>query len=515
MSNRQDLLAEFPNRAALCKTLDDFIGLGLDSAQALMAVEAAALFGRDGKDLQLLASRGLPGEESTVLAWGRCLNSMVAETGKPIVVDKHHPDKHFFCALKGEEIKALVAVPMVSRGRIIGTLTAATREAVVFEPCDVHILETLGKQLGMAMENAMLHTKQKAIKAQLQESEKQYRALFERTNDIIWIEDQEGHIISANNACAKIMETDHEVLMQKNIRAFIPEGGVKAAIAARQNLLDGKAAEEPYDQTIISSTGQKKVLKVTTNRLRVANLLCFQHIAKDITEERKMQENLRFYLQQITRAQEEERARISRELHDSTAQSLIAVLHQLEKFLNGTPSLQVIDYRNLCSITEQIKGTLQEVRHFSRNLRPSILDDLGLLPALEWFTEELRRTQGLITTFRVVGDEIRLLPEVEVTLFRLVQEALRNVIRHADATHAFVCFTFYKDNIMLTIQDNGKGFSVPTTYSELPRQGKLGLTGMHERVRLIGGTLTINSLLGKGTTIKISAPYDTVTPYEY
>ena len=510
-------LNEFPNRAALCKSLDEFLQLGFDCVAEITGAEAAAIFTKEQSDLHLFASRGFADSfsRSNTFVWGRCLNGRVADTGESIVVDQAHPDKHYYCNLKGDEIIALMAVPLKSRGNVIGTLTAATHTNISFTQTKIHLLETLGNQLGIALENTMLYNKQKATTARLLESERQFRELFEMTNDVIWVEDLEGNLISANNACAKIMDCERSSLLHKNIREFIPESGVKNAIKVRQELLDGIALEVPYDQVIVSQKGIRKTLRITTNLLDLGEIRVYQHIAKDITEERKMQENLRFYIQQITQAQEEERLRISRELHDSTAQSLIAVLHQMEAFLTNTASLKVSDYRTLCTIVEQIKATLQEVRHFSRNLRPSILDDLGLMPALEWFTEELRRTHGLITTFRTTGEEVRLLPDVEVTLFRVVQEALWNVIRHAQASHALVSFAFHKDQVILTIQDNGDGFNVPSLFSDLPRQGKLGLIGMYERVQLIGGKLKVNSIANRGTTIKICAPIETITPYQF
>jgi PAS domain S-box-containing protein len=515
-AKQHTIINKFPNLIAGCCKLDDYARLGLDTAEQLLMVESAAIFSKENNELKLLSFRGLPsGINNAILAWGKCLDGLVAETWQAKVVDDAHPDQHAVCSLNGRKMNALVAVPLVSRGRILGLLVAISCQNRVFSGEEVYMLGTLGNQLGMAMENAILLSKQSVIAAKLKASEKQFQELFEKTSDIIWVEDLEGNIISANTSCAQIMDIEHERLLEKNIREFIPEGGVKAAVRIRHTLLDGVAGEEHYDQVIISRFGIKKVLKMSTNSMDLEGVQGFQHIAKDITEERRMHENLRYYVQQVTRAQEEERARISRELHDSTAQSLIAVLHQVETFLGGTKYLKIVDYRYLCNIVEQIKSTLQEVRHFSRNLRPSILDDLGLLPALEWFTEELRRTHSLTTTFRIVGNEMRFFSEVEVALFRVVQEALNNIIRHGEAEGAFVSFRFSKDVVMLTIRDNGKGFAVPTNFSDLPRQGKLGLTGMIERVRLIGGNIMISSSPGKGTTIKIEIPTVIVTPNEY
>ncbi len=225
-----------------------------------------------------------------------------------------------------------------------------------------------------------------------------------------------------------------------------------------------------------------------------------------ITERKKAEENLRYYLQEITKAQEEERKRIARELHDSSAQNLIALLHQLDNLLTDKTKLPVKEAKALWGFYEQIRDTLQEVRRFSRDLRPSILDDLGLLPALEWVTEDLKNTYWIEVDLRVLGGERRLFPEKELLLFRIVQEALRNIAKHAKATKAEVEIKFEEYKITVTVSDNGRGFAPPEDLGALTPTGKLGLAGMHERVQLLGGTVRLESGPGKGTRISVEAP---------
>jgi len=227
---------------------------------------------------------------------------------------------------------------------------------------------------------------------------------------------------------------------------------------------------------------------------------------ENITERKKAEENLRYYLKEITKAQEEERKRIARELHDSSAQNLIALLHQLDNLLTDKTKLPVSEAKALWGFYEQIRDTLQEVRRFSRDLRPSILDDLGLLPALEWVTQDLKSTYWIEVDLKVLGNERRLFPETELLLFRIVQEALRNIAKHAEATRAEVEVKFDEDRITITISDDGKGFEPPESLEVLPPTGKLGLAGMQERVQLLGGRLKLESKPGKGTKIFVEAP---------
>jgi len=227
---------------------------------------------------------------------------------------------------------------------------------------------------------------------------------------------------------------------------------------------------------------------------------------QNITERKKAEENLRYYLKEITKAQEEERKRIARELHDSSAQNLIALLHQLDNLLTDKTKLPVSEAKALWGFYEQIRDTLQEVRRFSRDLRPSVLDDLGLLPALEWVTEDLKSTYWIEVDLKVLGDERRLFPETELLLFRIVQEALRNIAKHAEATKAEVEVKFDEDKVTVTISDNGKGFKPLESLGALTPTGKLGLAGMQERVQLLGGRLKLESKPGEGTKIFVEAP---------
>ncbi len=223
-------------------------------------------------------------------------------------------------------------------------------------------------------------------------------------------------------------------------------------------------------------------------------------------EQQRMQENLRFYVQQITRAQEEERKRIARELHDDTTQALVALSHQIEDFASTSQQLSAEDIGLLKSWRGHLGDALQRLRYFSRDLRPSIVDDLGLVPALEWLTDDLEKQSGIKVNLRVVGTQQRLSAEVELLLFRIIQEAISNARRHAEASEIEVSIEFDEGKIVATVRDNGKGFELPRTLGELSRKGKLGLIGAEERARLLGGSLTVQSEPGKGTTVVVEVP---------
>ncbi|MFC1962887.1 sensor histidine kinase [Chloroflexota bacterium] len=217
-----------------------------------------------------------------------------------------------------------------------------------------------------------------------------------------------------------------------------------------------------------------------------------------------MQESLNYYLQQVTRAQEEERKRIARELHDETLQNLIVISRQLEK-ITSSEALWEVSLEVVRGLKKQIEAAVQGMRRFSHDLRPSVLDDLGLLPALELLADDLQK-QGITTIFKLIGKARRLPSELETMLFRIAQEATRNIWRHSQASAAELVIEFRDSKAMLSIKDNGNGFSLPQRPGDLAILGKLGLAGMHERAKLLGGSLILESRLGKGTTITVEAP---------
>ncbi|GAI53051.1 unnamed protein product, partial [marine sediment metagenome] len=228
---------------------------------------------------------------------------------------------------------------------------------------------------------------------------------------------------------------------------------------------------------------------------------------QDITEEKQLEENTRYYVQLITRAQEEERKRIARVLHDEVAPSLLLITQRLDTTTSGTrPRLPESLKENLEGLRSQAIEALEGLRRCAQDLRPGILDDLGLIAALEWMTEELVKDYGIDAHLEIVGTEHTLPAEVQLLLFRIAQEALSNIRRHAKASMAVVKLEFGDNKIKMTVSDNGKGLELPTRVEDLAGTGKLGIIGMYERARLLGGTLVVNSELGKGTKVIVESP---------
>jgi len=338
-------------------------------------------------------------------------------------------------------------------------------------------------------------------------SEESTRTLFQNAHDAIWVHDMEGNIVSANTAAARLTGYSADELCRKNVKSFLSGDSLRLAKEVRRRLLDKKEVSQPYEQKFVTRDGVVAFLKLTTGVVEVdGDVIGFQHIARDVTEEKKMQESLRFYLQQITIAQEDERKRIARDLHDDTIQSLVVLARQLEEVISDRKGLSEYKKGQLDVIRDQIDRIIADVRHLSQDLRPPSLDRLGLLPALEWLASDVSKRSKIDVKVSVRGVSRRLSQEVELVFFRVAQEALRNPVRNSSATHAELIVFFGQIFSGLTVKDNGRGFYIPDTTGDLVKQGRLGLTGMQERIQLIGGKLKINSRPGKGTVVSFEAP---------
>ena len=340
---------------------------------------------------------------------------------------------------------------------------------------------------------------------ELQASEQRFRELFENAHDAIWLHDLDGNFITANKAAEKLGGYSMEELCKMNVKSFLSDESLNLARQIRSKLLQNEPVEQPYEQRLLKKDGSEAVVQLATSLVfDKGEPAAFQHIARDITEQKRMQENLRFYLQQVTKAQEEERKRISHELHDETVQALVVLSRQLDTLASGDKGLPEDSRHRLEEIWKQTDDIIREVRRLSQDLRPAALDRLGLLPALEWLASEVTEYSGIVTKVNILGKQRRLPEEVELVLFRITQEALRNVWRHSQASKAEIKVEFEQNKTRITVSDDGEGFNLPDKIGDLARDGKLGLAGIQERAQLVGGTLMVQSRPGGGTSISVT-----------
>ena len=241
--------------------------------------------------------------------------------------------------------------------------------------------------------------------------------------------------------------------------------------------------------------------------LFVASLVAFE-LARRRRERKHFAEReaeRRVYISKILESQENERLRIAQEIHDDTMQTLLVIANRAQNLIpSGKGDMAEVE-KGAEWIRDSTLQAIEELRRTSLDLRPSVLDDLGLVPALRWLVDNMNESSDVKTHITIKGAKRKLLPEAEVTIFRVVQEALNNIKRQSNAKKATVLLEFNAASLKIIVKDDGKGFRTPRKFDRLAAKGKLGLIGMRQRIDLLGGTLKIRSKLGEGTLLSIEA----------
>jgi signal transduction histidine kinase len=212
------------------------------------------------------------------------------------------------------------------------------------------------------------------------------------------------------------------------------------------------------------------------------------------------------FSRRLIESQEQERKRIAAELHDSLGQHLLVIKNRAAMGLNATADTAP---EQLDEITRAATQALEEVREISQNLRPYQLDRLGLTRALHGLVKKVSASSNLKCTADIAPLDGVFRPEAEINLYRIVQEGLNNILKHSGATEARVVVERDETRVRLQIEDNGHGFDPSTAHANPDRAGGMGLSGIAERIRILGGRLDIQSSPGAGTQLKIELPLPT------
>jgi two-component system sensor histidine kinase DegS len=208
----------------------------------------------------------------------------------------------------------------------------------------------------------------------------------------------------------------------------------------------------------------------------------------------------------VIEAQENERQRLARQMHDGPAQSLTNLILQAEiceRLFDTDPVQARVELGNL---KNAVSTTFQKIREFIMTLRPMMLDDLGLVPTLKQYVQDFEEKTKLSVNFAVLGRDTRLPPYSEVTVFRVIQELLTNVQKHAHAAHVQVSLDFQNDVVVASVEDDGSGFDVNEVQTSTQQRKGLGLPTIRERTEMLGGKVQIDSRIGRGTKIRIEIP---------
>jgi signal transduction histidine kinase len=279
----------------------------------------------------------------------------------------------------------------------------------------------------------------------------------------------------------------------------------------------GRIAEGHLSESVrISSSDEIGILARSFEHMRLKlaesleeikrqNIELERRVIERTKQLRESQQKIATLLKQVISTQEEERKRIARELHDETMQDISAFLMKLEMFKMYPENMNEEKIKEMKKIIVRI---LEDIRNIIQNLRPSILDDLGLEAAIRWLLERHLGEKGISYFLTIKGDKDRRFdPQVEITLFRIIQEAITNIARHSKAKNVYVLLKADTDSIQVDIEDDGIGFDVESIMTHLSEDGRgLGILGMKERASLFDGYLTICSKPGIGTRVTLKFP---------
>jgi PAS domain S-box-containing protein len=337
-------------------------------------------------------------------------------------------------------------------------------------------------------------------------SEAKYRGLFEAASEAIILFDRAGVVQEANVAALNLFRREADRVINGRLSGLLGDDNATYLLQVAQ----GEQVMS-RDLHMVRETGDEIWLEPTCSFVRTnGDPELVQVLFRDVTEQRTRQRGLETYAQQIIRAQEEERRRIARDLHDGALQSVVLLYRQLDALeTERADSLEALT-EGVNRVRHSTKAIADDLRRFSRNLRPSILDDLGLVPAVRWLVNDLKLRTGLSGTLVVNGERRSLSSDEELGLFRIAQEALHNVERHADASSITVSLDYADGKVVLSVEDDGIGIAMADPIPTSAASGNLGLLGMQERARLLGGTFEITSSIGHGTCIHVALPTGTL-----
>ena len=336
----------------------------------------------------------------------------------------------------------------------------------------------------------------------LQGAEHAYRVLIESMNEGALTLTVDKTILYANQCFAKMVKCPLEQVTGSSFRRFI---SAEDRLLLRPLIKRADKSGSKIQMLLNASDGSQMPVQISI-RLLAKN--GFKHapvglVVTDMTEARRNEEMLRALTHRVVQVQETERGRVALELHDDITQLLIAVLFRSQALADKLSAHDGPAKKEAMKLREMLGQAAKEVERISRNLRPSVLDQLGLVAVLRDTSTEFAHRTGVPVKLACVQLVARLPADTELALYRILQEALKNVEKHARASHVTVQLTQQGAFIQLAINDDGVGFVHP---AKRKGKGGLGLLGMRERATYVGGTLKIKSVRRAGTEIEVLIP---------
>jgi signal transduction histidine kinase len=538
--DRYRTLNEIASVVSQSLDLEEILCSALDKVLQATNLQTGGIYllNEESQELTISCQKGFSQEfiaEIDHLQISEGFSGQVIDTGKPLVIKDISQDKRLSRSIvKDEGLTSLAVVPLNSKGKTLGTLFLVSRDIRDFDDDEVELLISAGRQIGVAVENASL------FQAQQRRAE-QFRVIAEVGRQITSIMDidlvlnQVVHLIQKtfgyDHVAIAMIEGDYAVYRVGSGRLWenpefdfnpshlkIGDEGVTGRVAATGEIVYLPDVREDPGYVEMSGSGTRSELTVPVKvKGKVIGVLDAQSDrinAFDDSDQVVLQsladqaavaiENAQLYKQAQKLAVVEERNRLARELHDSVTQALYGITLHAEAASRQMTANQV-DLANdqLLELRSTAQEALREMRLLIFELRPSVVELQGLIPALRARLEAVEERAGLNVEFNIEG-QLDLSDKIQDGLYRIAQEALNNALKHAKANKIVLNLYDRHRMVLMEIMDDGTGFNPDNAVEG----GGLGLDGIIERAALMGGELTLDSLPGKGTTIRIEVPYD-------
>ena len=322
----------------------------------------------------------------------------------------------------------------------------------------------------------------------------------------------DGIIQTVNQAICNLLRYTEDELVKMHVRTLFEEEEEEEEEVFNKSGIEDlieKGFIRDIEKTFVSKDGKRIPILFSGSVMRDENgkiqgIVC---VATDITKRKQVEKTLENYSKKLIETQEAERKRIASELHDSLGISLITVKSELINYLD-TLSDGVKNTMGLEMAIDTIDQVVEDVRKISHDLRPPQLDILGLTGAVKSIAKKLSRASGIEIRASCEPNDLKIPPEIEINLYRIVQEGLANILKHSNADKASVKLNSSNGFIELRISDNGKGFKIKSINLPFDTEKGFGLQGMSERAKIMGGSFKVDSNPGKGTMLKVSVRID-------
>jgi PAS domain S-box-containing protein len=432
----------------------------------------------------------------------RSIMAGVITSGEPMLIPSITPEQLKAITPELKEyidqvgIESILIVPIIGRSGVLGAISLSRHHgSKSFKVDDQSFLMDIAYRTALAIENCRLFeslrieiAERLSTKQRLDSSEERFRAIFESTTLGIKVLDLDGNILQTNGAFQRMLGFSNMELFGKHFTEFLFHADISQALMLVKDLKVSGASQLLFEHRAVEKNGSVLWVKTTFSPVYTSNgdkkLAYVVGIVENVSEQKRIELHLKELRDRLQSNIELERLRLAQELHDNPMQSLYSVIYRVEELRSSADAH--LD-GELKKVTSEVQTVIDSLRATAQELRPPTIFDFGLENAIRSYVDDFSEKHPNLSISLSLAQDRQILPEkIRLALFRIFQQALMNVVRHADATKIKVRFAFDAEEVRLEISDNGHGFEVPPNWMGFVRSGHYGLAGAAERVDSLG-----------------------------